>query len=45
MYQIYGKENKVKFLSDKCTVTSLKDGEIMLTSWRNKNMYVTDLGF
>lgn len=30
-------------MSDKCTITSLKGSEIMLTTWRNKSMYVIDL--
>lgn len=42
MSQIYDK-GKVKFISDKCIVTRLKDSEIMLIAWRNKNMYVVDL--
>lgn len=42
--QIYVKENEVKFMVDKFTITSLKNSEIILTAWRTKNMYVADLG-
>lgn len=31
-------------MSDKCTVTSLKDTEIILISQRSKNMYIAYLG-
>lgn len=34
--QIYDKGNKEKFTSDKSTVTSLKDCEVMLTTLREK---------
>lgn len=42
--QIYDKGNKVKFMSDKCTVTSLKNNEFILTTCRSKNMCVSNLG-
>lgn len=37
------KENKLTFMSDKCVITILKGGEVILTALRNKNMYVIDL--
>lgn len=41
--QICDKGNEVKFRTDKCTVTSLKNGDEMLTAWSNKNIFVVDL--
>ncbi|XP_070025518.1 uncharacterized protein [Nicotiana sylvestris] len=40
--QICDKENKVKFLSQSCTITNLKSGEVMLIAKRFKNIYVVD---
>lgn len=31
-------------MSNNCTITSLKDGQVMFTAKRNKNIYVADLG-
>lgn len=42
--QMCDKENEVKFMPDKCTVTSFRNSETILTTWRSKNMYVIDLG-
>lgn len=42
--RISDKRNEVKFRSDKCIVTSLTYGEIILTEWWNKNIYSADLG-
>lgn len=41
--QLCDKGNEVKFMSHKCTVTSLKNGETILTAWRSRNMCVADL--
>ncbi|XP_049359192.1 uncharacterized protein LOC125823865 [Solanum verrucosum] len=41
--QICDNGNEVKFLSDKCIVTSLSTKEVILTARRQKNMYVADL--
>lgn len=40
--QICDKRNKVKFMSNKCTITSIKNGEIIHTTWRSKNMHVAN---
>lgn len=44
MAQISDKGNKIRFMSNKCTVTCLKDGKAVLTAWRNMNMYIANLG-
>ncbi|KAH0682508.1 hypothetical protein KY290_023330 [Solanum tuberosum] len=41
--QICNRGNEVKFLSDKCIVTSLSTKKVILTARRRKNMYVVDL--
>lgn len=40
--QICDKGNEVKFVSNNFTVTSVKDGKVMLTAWRDKNIYVVN---
>lgn len=44
MSYICDKGNKVKFMSGKCMVTRLKEGEFILIALRNKNIYVATLG-
>lgn len=44
MSGICDKGNKVRFLSDKCIVTSLNSDEVVLKAKRCKNTYVEDLG-
>lgn len=41
--QIYDKGTEVKFLSDWCTVTSLKTKNVILKDKRCKSIYVADL--
>lgn len=36
--------NEVRFMANKCVVTSIKDVQITIISWRIKNMHVVDLG-